>query len=304
MPREFFYDADNPNRSAPGLSYPSAEVARRIEDDWTVWAFTDIHGMLDGLTTALRQAGITTDGDHWIAPARTALVGVGDYIDRGPDTAGVVDLLTRLSVEAQAAGGRVVLARGNHEQMLIDILRGDPEWQTSWLANGGRSLLSSYGLQDPPLDRPLAEAIRTAAPTLLDWMLSTVPYVVWRDVLFVHCAPIAGRRLQDLEDADLQLWVASPFLRSRGLRDPLFSGYLADGIRRVVVGHLLQEDGPSLAHDGKTLLLDANACGLRRPGGPTVTAYVCLVRIEPVGDLQDSTFVLEDTTGARVTDVG
>ena len=296
MPREFFYDAAHPNTSAPGLGYPGPEVSRRIDDGWTVWAFTDIHGMRDGLVRALRKAGLTDREGHWIAPRETALVGVGDYIDRGPDSAGVVEFLRSLAGEALAAGCRVVLARGNHEQMLIDILRGDPEWEVSWLANGGRQLLASYGLGDPPFDRPLGEEIRLAVPDLLEWLLATVPYVVWRDVLFVHCAPIEGRRTADLEDSDLQLWVGSPFLRGRGLSDDAFSGYLADGIRRVVVGHIPQNNGPSVTHGGKTLLLDANACALRRPDGPSVTSHVCLVRIDSAEDLAHSRYVLEDTT--------
>jgi len=102
--RSYFYDRDRPNQSGLPLSYPGREVLRRIPDDWTVWAFTDTHGMLGGLTASLRRAGLVDRDSHWIAAKETALVGVGDYIDRGPDSAGVVDLLSRLSAEAAAAG--------------------------------------------------------------------------------------------------------------------------------------------------------------------------------------------------------
>ena len=144
-------------------------MPRRVPDDWTVWAFTDIHAIVDGLTKALSEAGLATADGHWKAPAKTALIGVGDYIDRGPDSAPVVDLLRRLSLEASAAGGRVVLVRGNHEHMLSDVLRGDREWQASWLANGGRALLSSYGLGEASVDRRVPAALRARAPDLLPW---------------------------------------------------------------------------------------------------------------------------------------
>ena len=62
------------------------------------------------------------------------------------------------------------------------------------------------------------------------------------------------------------------------------------------MGHIPQNDGPSVTHDGKTLLLDANACALRRPGGPPVTSHVCLVRIDAAQDLAHARDVLEDTT--------
>ena len=70
----------------------------RVPDDWTVWAFSDTHGVTSGLLAALRAAGIVDEALHWAAPPRTALVGCGDYLDRGVDVRGLVR-------PAAAAGG-------------------------------------------------------------------------------------------------------------------------------------------------------------------------------------------------------
>ncbi len=290
--RRYFCDPDRPNQPGLPLSYPGPDILRRIPDDWTVWAFTDTHGMLAGLTASLRRAGLIDVANHWIGAPATALVGVGDYIDRGPDSAGVVDLLTRLSKEAATAGSRIVLVRGNHEQMLLDLLRGDPEWFGSWLANGGRPFLSSYGLAEPLFGPPLARLLDQHAAALREWLRRTLPYAIWRNVLFVHAGPIVGGCIADLEDGDLQLWKPDTFAGGAGLLDSRFARYVDDGIGRVVVGHVPQDGGPTLVHDGKTLLLDANACGLQPANGGRRTAYSCLVRLTTDGALGDSTFVL------------
>src|SRR4051794_147170 len=70
------------------------------------------------------------------------LVHVGDYIDRGPDSAGVLAML----IDGPAVPGvRVVYLRGNHEQMMLTALaRGDLEMAAQWLANGGSEALQSW----------------------------------------------------------------------------------------------------------------------------------------------------------------
>jgi hypothetical protein len=299
LTRCVFYDSEDPNPNAPTLGYPGPEVSRRVPNDWSVWAFADIHGMLTGLAEALLQAGLTDLDGRWIAPAQTALVGVGDYIDRGPDSAGVVEMLGRLSVEAEAGGSAVVLVRGNHEQMLSDILRGDPEWLPSWLDNGGRPTLASYSVAYSRSVGRVAAELKARDPGLLDWLLGTLPYAVWRDVVFVHAAPIVYGRLSDLDQSDVQLWNSEGLTGGSGMSHARYAGYAAEGIRRVVVGHIPQDEGPTIRHRGSTMFLDANACGLRRDDGKPRSAYACLARLAPEGDLGRSTVVRVDTRMPR-----
>jgi serine/threonine protein phosphatase 1 len=93
-------------------------------------AIGDIHGCLTALTTLLT----------FVAPAPDdRLITLGDYVDRGPDTRGVLDLLIDLH-----AKGRLIALRGNHEEMIIDS-RTDETTRRMWWMCGGRETLASYG---------------------------------------------------------------------------------------------------------------------------------------------------------------
>lgn len=86
-----------------------------------VVAVADIHGAYDAFVRILRRSGVIDAEVRW-AGGTTHLVIVGDVLDRGPDSRQAMDLIMRLQLEAPAAGGRVHLALGNHELM---VLTGD-----------------------------------------------------------------------------------------------------------------------------------------------------------------------------------
>lgn len=92
-------------------------------------AIGDIHGCLTALDTLL--AHVDPQPGDWI-------VALGDYVDRGPDSCGVLDRLVEL-----AGGGRLIALRGNHEEMMLDA-RTDPMTYTLWLQYGGQDTLDSY----------------------------------------------------------------------------------------------------------------------------------------------------------------
>ncbi|MCM2264320.1 MAG: serine/threonine protein phosphatase [Desulfuromonadales bacterium] len=92
-------------------------------------AFGDIHGCRRPLAALLEQVAPTADDQ---------LVFLGDYIDRGPDSAGVIDDL----LELRARFPRTVYLRGNHEQMLIEVLAGGNP--ATFLFNGGKKTIASY----------------------------------------------------------------------------------------------------------------------------------------------------------------
>ncbi|WP_078856730.1 metallophosphoesterase [Streptomyces sp. NBRC 109706] len=107
----------------------------------------DVHGYLDELRAALRDAGLTDAEDRWAA-GNARLWFLGDFTDRGPDGVGVLDLVMRLSAEAAAAGGYCKALLGNHELLLIgarkfadtpvDSAAGTASFQAAWLLNGGQ----------------------------------------------------------------------------------------------------------------------------------------------------------------------
>lgn len=234
-----------------------------LPDDWRVWAFSDPHGVLTGLRQALVEAGIVDRQLRWAAPPRTAIVGCGDYLDRGADSRGVLALLHDLQLQAAQAGGRAIFTRGNHEEMVLHLRAGRSQWLRTWLAYGGHATLQSYGLApaDPQDDEAALHALDARAPGIFDW-LETMPQAVrWRDVLFVHGGLPAGSSLAELGvSTDLHLWVRSEFFET-----PWDSGaydrFLADGVERVAYGHTPSPDGIRVLQGGRLLALDTNACG-------------------------------------------
>ncbi|MBW4090787.1 MAG: serine/threonine protein phosphatase [Proteobacteria bacterium] len=132
---------------APPLvaSGPGGPLAFRPAPGWLpagrrVYAIGDVHGCAAALGVLLGaiRADLTAR-----PVGRASIVLLGDYIDYGPDSAGVIDRLA-----APLPGAEVVALRGDHEQMLLDALAGDAPAATDWLAAGGGASLASWGI--PP----------------------------------------------------------------------------------------------------------------------------------------------------------
>ncbi len=99
-------------------------------------AIGDVHGCLTALERVLAAANPAPDD---------TLVLLGDYVDRGPDSAGVVTRLIALADQVQ-----LVALMGNHDRMLLDAVR-HPAVERDWLACGGAATLASYGVDQPAL---------------------------------------------------------------------------------------------------------------------------------------------------------
>jgi hypothetical protein len=270
-----------------------------VPDGWTVWAFTDCHGVATGLEAALVESGLVDRRLRWSAPPRTALVGCGDYVDRGLASRRVVELLRRLPGEAAVAGGVVHLARGNHEQLLHDLATGASDDAGTWLFYGGGATLDSWGVgpldpEDPPRTLRRMDAL---TPGLFGWLGSLPQAVRWRDVLFVHggLPPWAGP--DDLGVAtDAHLYIRREFFLA-DWSTGLFDRFADAGIHRVVFGHTPQPDGARLYHDGRSLALDTNACG--NPNmPPDARRMVTLLRLEGTVELADAERLIVATDDA------
>lgn len=175
------------------------------------YAIGDIHGCIRPLDELLARIA-----DHAGERPRR-LVFLGDYIDRGPDSAAVLHRIARLRVAEPDA---VTCLMGNHERMFLDGL-GALDDARHWRASGGDQTLASFGvrhLHDVPQD--VSNWI-AALPTLhgdgLRW--------------FVHAGLRPGRSAEDTDDHD-RLWIRGPFLEG----DHEFGGH-------VVHGHTPQRSG-------------------------------------------------------------
>jgi hypothetical protein len=135
------------------VAIPTAELGQKYD---TLWAVSDVHGHLEELDQLLLAAGLTLrDGTGEVAwnPARPRqlFVAVGDYIDGGRDSVGVVMRLRNLSAQAAAAGSRVVALLGNHE---VAFLAQPQSADRRLLASGRRA--KELGLRSHPSGRDLA----------------------------------------------------------------------------------------------------------------------------------------------------
>src|ERR1700722_5433994 len=119
----------------------SLAIAASTPPDVRIYAIGDIHGRADLLAETLARI----DDDLQRRPISHAIeVYLGDYIDRGPDSKTVIDMLAVRLVE-----NRAVCLRGNHESLMEDFLR-DPANLGPWLQLGGMQTLSSYGIDPRP----------------------------------------------------------------------------------------------------------------------------------------------------------
>lgn len=192
-----------PFRSRRKRAEPAAPEGMRI------YAIGDVHGRLDLLTALLRQI----EEDHLaLPPAELHIVMLGDLIDRGPDSAGVIELL--LNRPADFAHFHFIV--GNHEEAMIQSLEegADPH-KIEWLRYGGRETLRSYGAPSDVFEMfgsLLSDELRRYVPqTHIDFVRSFEETVILGDYLFVHAGIRPGRPMSRQVRKDM-LWIRDEFL--------------------------------------------------------------------------------------------
>jgi serine/threonine protein phosphatase 1 len=232
----------------------------------TIYAIGDIHGkaamlkaMLDELTAIpIREEDI--------------ILFLGDYIDRGEDSSGVIDLL----LELRRTRPNTVFLRGNHEQLLLSAAEGTvPEPDRSgrfmvhsegmilWLQNGGIDTLVSYDVSD------FSRWQEFIPIGHWDFFQNLEMEYVTEAFHFVHAGLLPPGESWEGEGQDLdpRLWIREPFISS----DDSFGG------RTVVFGHTPQRTGRPLVLANK-VGLDTAAFG----GGPlTCGVFDQVVRFNP-----------------------
>jgi serine/threonine protein phosphatase 1 len=179
-----------------------------------LYAVGDIHGRLDLLNRMLDIIG--QDGASR-EPARTVLVFLGDYVDRGSESKGVVDRLTNGLPEDAGA----IFLKGNHEDLLLSFL-DEPVSGLNWLHNGGETALMSYGVSVSAINDALwlghkglteaAALFRSALPDdHLHFYRSLKLSYRAGDYFFAHAGVRPGVALDRQTEDDL-IWIRSEFL--------------------------------------------------------------------------------------------
>ena len=185
----------------------AAAPAPAIPDGKRVYAVGDIHGRLD-LLDALLDAIATDDAAR--GEADTHIVLLGDLVDRGPDSRGVVERARQLATQP-----RVTVLGGNHEDMFLLAFR-KPTALRSFLRYGGRETLESYGITAAELNvrnvEQLQGLLAERVPREHRDFIDGLPHQLRiGDYLFVHAGIDPERPLDDQRPQDMR-WIREPFL--------------------------------------------------------------------------------------------
>jgi serine/threonine protein phosphatase 1 len=186
--------------------YPSAP------DGFTIYVVGDVHGCLDLLVGIQRRIDEDKARSH---SERAVEIYLGDYVDRGPDAAGVVSQLIARKRDAYA-----VFLRGNHEQMLLDFLDG-ADCLEQWRALGGTATMLSYGVATRLLTSSAStEDVRRSLSENLPhdhriFYQQTGSYILAGCYLVVHAGIRPGVALEHQKTADL-LGIRQDFLEYDG----------------------------------------------------------------------------------------
>lgn len=183
----------------------------KIPSGTRVYAVGDIHGRADLLQETFAKID-SHRRDHPIANAHEIML--GDYIDRGPSSFDVIELLSK-----RVQSGAICL-KGNHECFLLEFLK-DPIILNTWQHCGGLETLMSYGLQpsiglSPQIQETFAAMLAERLPAHHYNFLSALPLsFTLGDYFFVHAGVRPGVALSNQRAEDL-LWIRDDFLRYEG----------------------------------------------------------------------------------------
>lgn len=168
------------------------------------FVFGDIHGCLYSFNTLLELLSPGSDD---------VVVTLGDYVDRGPASKGVIERLLVLRKEIN-----LVTLRGNHEIMMEEARNGPPA-SSFWKLNGGIETMASYG----------ERSLKNVPDSHWEFLKELKPYYLTDRFLLTHATPPSNRAIEDCDDEDLY-WARFRNLKPR--KDGLF----------LICGHTPQDE--------------------------------------------------------------
>jgi hypothetical protein len=256
----------------------SGEPATRFPPAERIVAIGDLHGDLAATRGALKLAGAIDDADRWIG-GDLVVVQTGDVLDRGGDEQAIMDLFTRLEKEAARAGGALHVLNGNHEVM-------NAAQDLRYVTQEGYADFEGTARVDPddpelaalePHQRARAAALRPGGP-YARVMARHNSITIVGDNLFVHGGVLPEHVEYGIEriNQEIRAWLRGEaplvdwLIRSEGpfwdrhySSDPdeedcsILSGVLDHlGVKRMIVGHTIQDGGIGSLCDGGVWCID------------------------------------------------
>ena len=195
-----------------------------------VYAVGDVHGRLDLLQELV---GLIEDDNAGRSEKDVRLVFLGDVIDRGRDSRGVIDYL-RHDV---ARSFQCHFVMGNHEEILVRALSNEPRLILPWLHQGGYAFAESYGIPKRELEGvhqlDVLSMLRASVPEDdIRFLADFLDYIRFGSYIFVHAGIRPGVPLSRQRPADMH-WIREPFLSSR--KDPGFIVVHGHTVSREIV---------------------------------------------------------------------
>ncbi len=211
-----------------GARRASAPPAPAIPEGERVYAVGDVHGCDDLLGQLL---ALIAQDDAARGPARTTLIFLGDLVDRGPASAAVIERLRQLA--GTRPDTRFLL--GNHEEVFLESLKGEPKALRMFCRIGGRETIMSYGIDAADYDRMDYEELHAAMGQRIpiahqEFLTQFEDLIVIGDYVFVHAGIRPGTDLSNQRSADLR-WIRNPFLNHERPLEKM-----------VVHGHTISQD--------------------------------------------------------------
>ncbi len=224
------------------MDTPATPKDEKQDTSRPIYIIGDVHGQLKKLTLLLQHAKLLGNDSSW-SGGTASLWFLGDYVDRGPDGVGVINLIMRLQREAEAAGGYVCALLGNHELFLLAAYRFGrrstglgSNFILRWKQNGGN-------IKD----------LKKLTRQHLDWLSALPPMALVENTILVHAdAPLYiqhGHTIADvnadfkkiLSKSDTLAWeeLLEAFTRRGAFSNDEFLTRFLDtyGGKRVVHGH-------------------------------------------------------------------
>lgn len=186
-------------------------VDAKVPKGERVYAIGDIHGCLSELEQLLdlikKDLKKNTIKNHH-------LVFLGDYFDRGPDSAGVIDRLIKL----QKKQTNVICLKGNHEDKFIGFLNDPVTLASGFFTYGGIETVQSYGVKDKLLEDPLSNAqiirdklLSSVSQKQIEFLLNLQHSISIGDYFFCHAGIRPKVKLKEQSPDDL-MWIRQEFL--------------------------------------------------------------------------------------------
>ncbi|HET9139593.1 metallophosphoesterase family protein [Actinophytocola sp.] len=237
----------------------------------------DVHGHRAELATALTGAGFLDEDGRWSA-GTARLWFLGDFVDRGPDGIGTIDLVMALEEQAREAGGQVATLLGNHEILLLGMrLFGETEvpsglgprsFARSWALNGGQQT-DQDGLTDAHVEWLTEQPVLALVDDHLLMHSDTLEYLSWGDTIDEINAAV-----RDVLESDdiVAWWEVWRRMTARHAFRGTYGEEIVDKLLSVLGGHQVVHghsviadqlgilpslvDGPLLYAGGKALGVD------------------------------------------------